>query len=441
MFGKLRVKLALMNAGVAALILLAISAVAYLFIVQLIARQSEQQMMQIARSLDMTTSFGGAPGGDAIGFAGGSYPYLILQVDESGTISVAGSFRMYLSQGDLNELVDRSVSAEQKFFDSLGKLPGEQDRRIIVARRTGSAVIRLSDGRAFRYTMAGLRPGGASLSIIYLDIQQEEGLLASVRLALGGSVLGGLLLTLLGGLFLAGRALRPIRVSWQKQRSFVADASHELRSPLAAIQCNLDVVLDDLAATVGEKQQYWEGISEETGRMAVLVDELLLLARADSDAIVFQKERVELADVAANAVAFLQPLAAKRGIALSLETSARPAVSGDQARLKQVLIALVDNALKYTPAGGSISVTVKKAKDRAQIDVSDTGIGIPKEHIARIFERFYRVDSARERESGGHGLGLSIAQWIVHRHGGSITVASEEGRGSCFTVWLPVAKE
>lgn len=441
MFGKLRLKLALMNAAVAALILLAISAVAYVFIVQLITRQSERAIVQIARGLASYGSPGGISPGDPLQLAGGGNPYLVLRVDEGGTISVAGSFRIYISQGELNELVDRSVSAEQHFFDSLGKLSGEQERRTLIAQRPVSTVIRLSDGQVFRYCMVGLRPGISSVYIVFLDMQQEDTLLGSVRLALGGSVLAGLILTLLGGFFLAGRALWPIRLSWQKQRNFVADASHELRSPLAAIQCNLDVVLDDPDAPMREKQLYLEGISEETGRMAVLVDELLLLARADSDTLVFQKERAEMADIAGNAVAFLQPLAAKRGIALMLDVADRPAVLGDPARLKQVLISLIDNAVKYTSEGGSVTVSVRRVKDRAEIDVADTGIGIPKEHLLKIFERFYRVDKAREHETGGHGLGLSIAQWIVSRHGGGITVESEEGRGSCFTVWLPISKE
>jgi signal transduction histidine kinase len=232
-----------------------------------------------------------------------------------------------------------------------------------------------------------------------------------------------------------------VRTAWHKQRAFVADASHELRSPLAAIRCNLDVVLDNPDEPVREKQLYWEGISEETARMSVLVDELLLLARADSDAVVMQKEKVDLSALAEAAVPFMQPLAGKNAVELKLEAPSPVWATGDPARLKQVLIALIDNAVKYTPEGGHVTVSIKHVKDRAVMEVSDTGIGIPKEHVDKIFERFYRVDKARERESGGYGLGLSIAHWIVGQHGGTISVSSEEGKGSTFTVGLPVNKE
>jgi signal transduction histidine kinase len=128
-------------------------------------------------------------------------------------------------------------------------------------------------------------------------------------------------------------------------------------------------------------------------------------------------------------------------VELKLEECAAASVTGDAARLKQVVIALVDNAVKYTPAGGGVAVSVRRIKDKVAVEVADTGMGIAREHLGRIFERFYRADTARERETGGYGLGLSIAQWIVERHGGSIAVASEEGKGSTFTVTLPGAKE
>jgi two-component system, OmpR family, sensor histidine kinase CiaH len=439
MFGKLRLKLALLNVAVAGLILLAIACVAYVFIGQTIARQSEQAIALVAHDLD-SGSLGSMTPAETSQLAGGLYPYLVIKLDDSGLPSVT-QYRIYLSQSQMSELVSTAITREQAFFASLGKVGTDQDRKVLFSKRSHSKVIQLSNGKTFRYSLSGFRPGSSSIYLIFMDIQQEQSLLDAVKLALGISVLGGLLLTLVGGLFLAGRALKPVKAAWQKQRNFVADASHELRSPLAAIRCNLDVVLDDPAAPVSDSQLYWEGISEETARMTTLVDELLLLARADSDTMVLQRTNVDMASVLEGAVCFMQPLAAKKNIELKLETSALPFVTGDQARLKQVLIALIDNAVKYTPDGGLVTVHIKKAKDRAIIDISDNGIGIGKEHLDKIFERFYRADKARERESGGHGLGLSIAHWIIQQHNGSISVASEEGKGSCFTISLPLIKE
>jgi two-component system sensor histidine kinase CiaH len=441
MFWKLRLKLALLNSAVAGLILVAICAMAYFFMSYTMARQSEQTLTNIARNLEDAADAGGVPPADIVQNAWGNESYLVLSLQEDSPILVSTSYRWRLSEGQTTELINRALQGETQFIKSLGNLSGEQNRRTFISRRARSNVLRISGGQAFRYVMIGARPGVTSVYMIFLDIQQEQKLLRGVQLALGLSVLGGLVLTLLGGLFLAGRALRPVRAAWRRQRNFVADASHELRSPLAAIRCNLDVVLDDPDAPVKATQLYWEGISEETARMSVLVDELLLLARADSDAAVLQKEKIELAALAENAVSFMRPMAEKKGIELRLAECAPASVTGDPARLKQVLIALVDNAVKYTPEGGSVAVSVRRAKDKAMVEVSDTGIGIAKEHLGKIFERFYRVDKARERETGGYGLGLSIAQWVVERHGGSLTVSSEEGKGSTFTVTLPGAKE
>jgi two-component system sensor histidine kinase CiaH len=439
MFGKLRLRLSLMNAAVAALILVAIAGVSYYFIARIIARQSEQALTSIVsdvESMGLRTAPAGALG------AGGLYPYTVVRADGNG------GFRQVVQLG-VEELTGEQLT--ELLTLALTKPPEDAGRSVgsvrsgsgffAVVFRSSGRVLRLASGRAFRYAITGIRTDTSRIYFVFMDIAQEEEQLASVRLALGLAVAGGLLLTLLGGLFLAGRALRPIRTAWQKQRSFVADASHELRSPLAAIRCNLDVVLDDPSLPVGDKQAYWEGISEETARMSLLVDELLLLARADSDAVVLQKERVDVAETAESAVAVMRPVAQKKGIELSVAATGFPSVLGDRARLKQVLIALIDNAVKYTPEGGRAALTVRKTKDRALVDVEDSGIGIPAEHLDKIFDRFYRVDRARERESGGHGLGLSIAQWLAQQMGGHIAVASEEGRGSCFTVSLPLIRE
>lgn len=438
MFKKLRWKLALTNAAVAAVILIAISAAAYFMFSWIVTRQSQRDLNTITTSMIADESSGRLSAFKAIQLARSVHPYLFIRMDQANNLTVANS-GLNLTNDQITELVNKALENEQNNPDTI-EIRGESDNyRVSVVRRR-SDIIRLGSGQSFRYNISGLHTG-AAVYFVFLDMSSEEYLLHNVLLALLGCVVGGLILTIAGGLFLAERSLRPIKAAWQKQRNFVADASHELRSPLAAIRCSLDVVLDDPAAPVAEKQLFWEGIVEETDRMSRLVDELLLLARADSGVMMLQKDRVALADVAESAVGFLRPLADKKAIHLTLEIKQSPTVTGDHARLKQVLIALIDNAVKYTPEGGHVTVCVDAGKDKAAIEIEDTGIGIAKEHLKKIFDRFYRVDSARGRESGGHGLGLSIARWIVEQHGGRITVTSEADKGSRFTVQLPLSKE
>lgn len=440
MFNKLRLKLALTNAAVAAVILLAISAAFYAFVWQIVTRQSIQNLNTIANDLLSSDFYGGFSPAKTIRIIGGSNRFFSIKFDnDSSAVTNVIDIGTGLSEEQMVELVNKALAIENGQGDRLA-ITGDRHAGVAIFTERRSEVVRLADGRAFRYRLMNMRFGSSSSYMIFMDMQQEEAQLGNVRLALLGCVLGGLLLTLLGGLFLAGRALRPIRAAWQKQRDFVADASHELRSPLAAIRCNLDVVLDEPGVPVGEKQEYWQGIVEETGRMTLLVDDLLLLARADSGAITLQTETVDLAAVAEGALGVIKPLAAKKGVGLSVEIKESAHVTGDPARLKQVIIILLDNAVKYTPEGGNLKVTVRRAKDRAAVDVTDTGIGIAREHHAKIFDRFYRVDAARNHE-GGHGLGLSIAKFIMERHGGGISVASEPDKGSTFTVTMPVAKE
>ncbi len=174
--------------------------------------------------------------------------------------------------------------------------------------------------------------------------------------------------------------------------------------------------------------------------MAQLLGELLTLARADRGQELLAREPVGLADLVADTLAALEPLATDRQVALQAGALLPCVVTGDQTRLTQLLINLVDNALKYTPAGGRVTVGLARDADMALLSVADTGIGIPPEHLPRLFERFYRVDTARARTEGGAGLGLAIAEWIAQAHGGTIAVTSRSGGGAVFSVRLPLAR-
>lgn len=222
------------------------------------------------------------------------------------------------------------------------------------------------------------------------------------------------------------------------QQRFVADASHELRAPLTAIQGNLELLRRRPDMPPGEQQESLAEAEREAARLTRLVADLLALARADSGASV-QHVPVDLDAVVLDALSSARSL--MRGQALAVDTFEPAQVVGDADRLKQLFLILLDNALKYTPSGGQVSVRLSRTRDCATVTVCDTGVGIPAEALPHIFERFYRADPARARDPGGTGLGLPIAQWIVEQHGGALRVESTPGRGTTVSVRLPLVVE
>ncbi len=242
--------------------------------------------------------------------------------------------------------------------------------------------------------------------------------------------------TELGGLgVLVNGMLDRLEASFVQQVRFTADASHELRTPLAVILSQVELALSRPREAPAYREAL-EACGRAAHRMKSLVEDLLTLARADSGKLELRREPCDLAAIAGSAVALLEPLARDRGIRIELR--ARPApLAGDPERLGQVLSNLIGNAIHYNRDGGDVRVTVSRDEAAAIVEVEDTGFGIPEGDLARIFDRFYRVDAARSRARGGSGLGLAICRSIVEAHGGTIGVASTIGRGSRFTLMIP----
>jgi heavy metal sensor kinase len=224
--------------------------------------------------------------------------------------------------------------------------------------------------------------------------------------------------------------------SFGEIRRFTADASHELRTPLTAIRIEAEVALHK-PMTLADHQVLLSSILEECARLTRLTDQLLELAREDVNAARPPLQPLDLAGLLAGVVETMRPLAEAKGIALRHDRFDPQRIHGAEARLRQVFYNLLDNAIKYTPEGGTVEVQLSCQEHNAVIRVSDTGVGIPPEHLPRVFDRFYRVDKARTRAEGGTGLGLSIAQSIVTAHGGTIKLTSTPGRGTTCIVTLP----
>jgi two-component system, OmpR family, sensor kinase len=225
--------------------------------------------------------------------------------------------------------------------------------------------------------------------------------------------------------------------SFAQIRQFSADASHELRTPLTIVRGEIEIALRS-PKTPEEYRRVLASTLEEVLRLTTIIDNLLTLAKADQRLFEAQFSEVNLKDLAEELFEDSEVLAAEKKIAVTLNAPLPITIVGDKTRLRQLFLNLIDNAVKYTPPSGRVAMTVVRENDVALFRIADSGMGIPASDIPRIFDRFYRVDKARSREMGGSGLGLAIAQWIAELHRGSITVTSEPGKGSVFTVRLPM---
>lgn len=334
----------------------------------------------------------------------------------------------------------------------------------------------------YRTFSATVVAGGAAYRILVATpLGPTETTLRRTRLLLLWTIPGVLAIASLGGYWISRRALRPVdaitraagsigienlserltvprtgdelaRLSetWngmlarlesavQRLSQFTADASHELRTPLALIRTTAELTLRRERSPEAYRKALGE-IVAESERMSRLVEDLLFLARADASLPQLPLERLELTPLIRDVCEQGEVLAQNRQVEIASEIPREPVyVEANDQALRRLLLLLVDNAVKYTPAGGRITVSVDSGQSGATVAVRDTGIGIPNAALPHVFERFYRVDESRNREAGGTGLGLSIAKWIADRHSASLEAESVAGEGATFRVRFPVA--
>lgn len=234
------------------------------------------------------------------------------------------------------------------------------------------------------------------------------------------------------------RMIHRLEESFQHNQRFLADASHELRTPLTIIQAELEAVIDRRDSTA-EVRELAGSALEEVERLRRIVEGLFALSRLDAGEGLEQSAPFDLSELAATTTDQMCLLAVDKSISIRCQSPDKVIVQGDRARVKQVIVNLLDNAIKYTPAGGKIEVSVMRDDGKALLEVADNGIGVSRDALPHVFERFYRVDKARSRELGGAGLGLSIVKSICLAHHGKVEARSKEGKGTRFTVELPVA--
>lgn len=406
MFRELRLKLTLINVGVMALLLL-LFIIGTFFVMQMQIFNQSQQLMQIIAG-EADSGIITNPREHDKHFT----KFFYLKTDNSGKITETSS-SLPLTLDQLSPLVSKAI-----------KNPNPKGE------------VELHD-ETFTYLRVPLEqtPG---FVLTFVDLERDREILRDLLLTLlvGGLVCLGL--AYYGSRFMADRAMIPIKNSWQRQQDFVADASHELRTPLTVVQLNLELVKGNSDETVSSQSKWLDNSLLEMKRMSKLVDDLLFLARADSQQQTLDLKPFSL-DTALNEVLeFFKPLAKSNGILLESSLNFGGLnYNGDENRIKQLMVILLDNALKYTPPGGLVTLNLQNWGTQAEITISDTGEGIAQEYLDKIFERFYRVDQARSQQKEGTGLGLAIADWIVKSHRGRIKVASTLGRGTTFVVTLP----
>jgi signal transduction histidine kinase len=230
-----------------------------------------------------------------------------------------------------------------------------------------------------------------------------------------------------------------VAASQQTQREFLANVSHDLRTPLTSIQGFSQAIAEGVTSDPGSAARAAQIIHDEAARLNRMVDSLLDLARIEAHQGAARREPLDLAELLRGTVERLEARLRERGLSLQLDLARDlPRVRGDGDRLAQVFTNLLDNALEHTPSGGTIRLGAQRAEEGVRVTVQDTGTGIPAADLPHIFDRFYQVDKSRQRgRRAGMGLGLAICRQIVEAHGGTITLASEEGRGTTATVWLP----
>lgn len=273
---------------------------------------------------------------------------------------------------------------------------------------------------------------GKSVVQVYQNTVNEEILWSFLKTVLYITGFSGTAVLLAISFVFTGQALKPVKETWIRQKEFVADASHELRTPLTVIQTNLDVVLSDDEGTVEENEMWLDNAYSETRVMAKLIDQLLILAKADANEERLDISEFSLSEVVENVCQNMEIIAQKKNIDFQLNLKEEIKIKADYDKMRRLVVILVDNAVKYTESG-KVTVSLFTDKNRKVFIVEDTGIGIAKNDLNRIFDRFYRADKARHRE-GGTGLGLSIAKWIADIHRYSLTVESTVNVGSKFTL-------
>ena len=413
MFQQIRTRLLLNSLWVFALVL-----AGFAIAVRLVFMQSLQQQM-----VEKLTAIGQSVVDDA-------------ELDDSGSLTIDDEL---LAQ----KIIDEHQSVE--WFDLQGKPVEKIGDYFPDTPLNPQAVIEIqAKNPRIQFITLPVLKEGTKTQTGYVRVSQRldefDETVFQLDAGLGVGVIVAIVLSSAGILWLNRQAMQPIEESFRRLKEFTADASHELRSPLMAISSNVEVALKYPEGMRDEDREAMSAVLSATDQMTHLTEDLLLLARTDKVSALTLAP-VNLSNILKDLVQLYRSQAEEKQIEITADVQPALRLQGDSAGLTRAFTNLVQNAIRYTSAGGKIDVKASRLGDQLQVRVTDTGVGIARENLEKVFERFWRADQARNYDAGGSGLGLSITQAIVRSHRGYLKVTSTVGRGSSFVVSLPVGSE
>lgn len=427
MFKRLRNKFILLNMTIITIVMISAFAIIYMITYSNIQNENQIKLTNIAVSPIMMNS--------------------LVKSDDSNTSRVfvgkipndyASTFSVLV--GEDNQLLN-----VHSYLD-LPEGTYAQATQLAAASNKESAVISI-DGQRWLFKInamnanliirgkSGVTQAPVLEQIYFMDVTESYNILSQLLLTFGAISIVMLFVIFGISLFFARRAISPVEVAYEKQKQFIADASHELKTPIAVIHANAEALYANKTATIESQQKWLDYITAETDRMGKLVSDLLYLAKTDSEAVKSELAPFNISHVVTDVLLAMEAVVFEKGITLSQNIEPDLIANGVRDKIKQVVIILLDNAVKYVNENGSINVTLRKSRNHILFSVKNTGRGIPKESLPKLFDRFYRIDPSRAHD-GGYGLGLSIAKAIIENAGGKIYASSVEGESTTFVFEL-----
>jgi two-component system OmpR family sensor kinase len=483
MLDTLRVRLTLWYSVVLAVLLLLFSLTSYFLFSRAANRRTDADLAELANSF-LVTFQDELKDPDKSGGLQGAAQQAMLEHHVRGDILliVNAASKIVVRSADL-----RPFSAPANSFASRAVASSSFQNFVAVASQSDQRFQNIAGEKGgFRAYSTRFSADGQSWSLVILrSLHAQQEMLQQIRLAFAWLIPLGVLLAGCGGYFLARRSLAPVAAmgkqaerigaanlherlevrnandelgrlartfnelldrldrSFERQRRFISDASHELRTPVSILRGEAEVALSQVSRSPEEYRESLAVLHEEAQRLARIVEDLFTLTRADAGEYRLAQSDFYLDELAADCVRATRALAQAKNIALAAVTAEEMLVRADEDLLRRMILNLLDNAIKYTPAGGDVSITCGSVRDGYELSVTDSGPGIPAEMQSRVFERFFRANRARSRTDAdsGAGLGLSIARWIAEAHLGRIELVRSDATGSKFTVRIPASSE